>query len=114
MQRAVSDLAMVPGVIYVDGNLLPSFSVPAVAIVGGDDRVAAISAASILAKVTRDAEMVMLARRFPGYGLEQHKGYATKAHLDALVRLGPSPEHRMSFAPMRHSDAEQATQELAF
>jgi len=72
-----------------------------VALVGGDDLMAAISAAAILAKVARDAEMAELAVRYPGYGLEQHKGYATVRHLAALAQLGPTPLHRRSFAPVR-------------
>ncbi len=105
MQRAVGALGVRPEVVYVDGNVLPHLDVPSVAIVGGDDLHAAISAASIIAKVTRDREMAAIARRYPGYGFEQHKGYATLAHLDALARLGPSPIHRRSFAPLgaRHA-----------
>jgi len=78
---------------------------PAVALVGGDALMAAISAAAILAKVARDAEMTALAERYPGYGLEQHKGYATAAHLQALASLGPTPLHRQSFAPVRGDTA---------
>jgi ribonuclease HII len=73
---------------------------PALAVIGGDDRVAAISAASILAKTARDARMDDLARRWPGYGFERHRGYPTADHLQALRRLGPCPEHRRSFAPV--------------
>ena len=101
MQRAVAALALPPEVVLVDGNLLPSFAVPAVAIVKGDARVPAISAASILAKVARDEEMTALAHEHPGYGFEQHKGYGTAAHLRALRELGPTPAHRRSFAPVR-------------
>lgn len=101
MQRAVAGLGMCPDLALVDGNLTPGLSMPAVAIVGGDGLMAAISAAGILAKVARDAEMVALARRYPGYGLEQHKGYGTPRHLLALAELGPTPEHRRSFAPVR-------------
>ena len=102
MQRAVAALTVDPEVVLVDGNLLPSFPVPAVAVVKGDDRVPSISAASILAKVARDEEMCALAQRFPGYGFERHKGYGTAAHLRALERLGPTPIHRRSFAPVRN------------
>ena len=105
MQRAVTALGVRPEVLLVDGNLLPSFEVPAVAVVKGDDRVPEISAASIVAKVARDDEMVALAERHPGYGFERHKGYATSEHLAALERLGPTPAHRRSFAPVRASDA---------
>ena len=105
MQRAVQALSANPEVVLVDGNLLPSFSVPAVAVIRGDDRVPEISAASILAKVERDAEMCRLAGEYPGYGLERHKGYGTAAHLAALRSLGPSPVHRHSFAPVRAAAA---------
>ena len=105
MQRAVTALGARPEVLLVDGNLLPSFEIPAVAVVRGDDRVPEISAASIVAKVARDGEMEALAKRHPGYGFERHKGYATAEHLAALERLGPTPAHRQSFAPVRASDA---------
>jgi ribonuclease HII len=101
MQRAVANLSIQPDVVYVDGNTLPALQVPAVAVVGGDDRVASISAASIIAKVLRDGEMDRAAAHFPNYGFERHKGYATAAHLEALERFGPSPLHRRSFAPVR-------------
>ncbi len=101
MQRAVSALTLAPEVVLVDGNLLPSFPIPAVAVIKGDDRVPAISAASILAKVARDEEMIALAEQHPGYGFERHKGYGTRAHLQALRALGPTPQHRRSFAPVR-------------
>ena len=109
MQRAVGGLGLVPERILVDGNRLPTFAVPAAAVVGGDGSVPAISAASILAKVTRDALMHALAERHPGYGFEVHKGYPTPGHRQALARLGPSPIHRMSFAPVRAalSDARE-------
>ncbi len=106
MQRAVAALAVRAELVFVDGHLTPSFAVPAVALVGGDDLMPAISAASILAKVARDAEMTTLAERYPGYGLEAHKGYATPAHLEALARLGPTPLHRQSFAPVRLREAD--------
>jgi ribonuclease HII len=105
MQRAVAGLAVSAELVFVDGHLTPTFAAPAVALVGGDDLMPAISAASILAKVARDAEMAELATRYPGYGLELHKGYATPAHLDALARLGPTPLHRQSFAPVRGLEA---------
>lgn len=101
MRRAVAALGVRPDGIYVDGHLTPDLGVPAVAVVRGDDSVPAISAASILAKVTRDAEMVGLAAQYPGYGLERHKGYPTAEHLAALRALGPTPLHRRSFAPLR-------------
>ena len=103
MQRAVRGLSSRPEAVLVDGNLLPSLPLPAVAITKGDDRIAAISAASIIAKVARDEEMALLAEVYPGYGLERHKGYATAEHLRALNALGPTPEHRLSFAPCRQA-----------
>jgi ribonuclease HII len=106
MQRAVAGLSLGAELVFVDGNLAPALSMPVVALVGGDTLMPAISAASILAKVARDAEMVELARSYPGYGLEAHKGYATSTHLEALSRLGPTPLHRQSFAPVRTWDAE--------
>jgi ribonuclease HII len=102
MQRAVAGLSLPPDVVLVDGHLLPSLPIPAVAIVKGDNRVPSISAASILAKVARDREMVELAVRHPGYGFERHKGYGTAAHVAALRKLGPTPQHRRSFAPVRN------------
>ncbi|RMG29199.1 MAG: ribonuclease HII [Gammaproteobacteria bacterium] len=103
MRRAIEALDPPPGQVLVDGDRLPEIAVPARAVVGGDRNVPAISAASILAKVARDAEMCRLDARYPGYGFAQHKGYGTRAHLEALRRLGPSPVHRRSFAPVRAS-----------
>jgi ribonuclease HII len=101
MQRAVAGLQPAAEYAVIDGNRCPVLPIPARAIVRGDSRVAAISAASILAKVARDREMVELDRRYPGYGLAQHKGYPSKAHIAALEALGPTPQHRRSFAPVR-------------
>ena len=101
MQRAVAALPFEPQVVYVDGNRTPAFGVPSVAVVGGDDVVPAISAASIVAKVARDTEMNRMARRFPHYGFDRHKGYATREHLAALAEHGPCAIHRTSFAPVR-------------
>ena len=101
MSRACAALSPAPSCALVDGNRLPKLSVPALTIVKGDARVAAISAASIIAKVARDRLMSMLACRYPGYGFERHSGYGTKAHLQALAELGPGPVHRPSFAPVR-------------
>jgi len=100
MRRAVAALPVHPAAVVVDGNRLTDFGLPAEAVVGGDARVPSISAASILAKVARDREMVALEEQFPGYGFARHKGYGTAAHLDALARLGPTPAHRQSFAPV--------------
>lgn len=102
MQRAVAGLAIRPDEVLVDGNRCPVLTMPARAIVKGDALVPAISAASILAKVARDAEMQALHARHPGYGFDRHKGYPTAEHLEALRRLGPLPEHRRSFAPVRN------------
>lgn len=103
MERAVAGLRVDPELVLVDGQRLPSLPWPARAVIGGDDTVAAISAASIVAKEARDAEMCRLAQALPGYGFERHKGYGTAEHLAALAALGPSPEHRHSFAPVRRA-----------
>ena len=100
MQRAVAGLRLKPNKVLVDGNRLPPLDVLAEAIVSGDALVPAISAASILAKVTRDRQLVELDLRHPAYGFAQHKGYGTAQHLKALRQLGPLPEHRRSFAPV--------------
>jgi ribonuclease HII len=101
MRRAVLALEPPARYVLVDGNHCPSLACPVHAIVRGDSLVPAISAASILAKVARDREMVELDTRYPGYGLAKHKGYPCRAHLDALARLGVSPVHRRSFGPVR-------------
>ena len=101
MQRAVEALPLAPQHALVDGNKLPSLPCTAEAIVGGDDSEACIAAASIIAKVTRDREMVALDARYPGYGLARHKGYPTKVHLEALKSQGVTPIHRRSFGPVR-------------
>ena len=101
MHRAVEQLTVQPEFVLVDGNRKPQWHYACDTVVKGDDRVAAIAAASILAKVTRDREMVELDRRYPGYGLAGHKGYPTKVHMEALERLGASPVHRKSFAPVK-------------
>lgn len=101
MQRAVAGLRPLPGHALVDGNRLPQLPCPGRAVVGGDASEPCISAASILAKVVRDREMVELDARYPGYGLAQHKGYPTQAHLQALRRLGVSMIHRRTFGPVR-------------
>lgn len=102
MRRAVENLAVPPQRILIDGNRIPDgLPAPAEAIVKGDAKIPAISAASILAKTARDAQMYALAARHPQYGFERHKGYGTPEHLAALRRHGALPEHRRGFAPVR-------------
>ncbi len=101
MKRAVEALTPQPGYVLVDGNRLPQWSYPSEPVVKGDDRVPAIAAASILAKVQRDNELVALEQQYPGYGFAAHKGYPTAAHLHALQSLGVTPVHRRSYAPVR-------------
>jgi len=100
MQRAVRGLKDLPQQALVDGNRCPDLGCRASAVIGGDRTVPCISAASILAKVARDAEMVVMDEIYPGYGFAQHKGYGTAAHRAALQTLGPAPIHRRSFAPV--------------
>ena len=106
MARAIEKLDPLPELALVDGLPVMGLSVPHRAIVGGDALSLTIAAASILAKVTRDRLMVELAARHPEYGFERHKGYGTKAHLDALRRHGPCPAHRKSFAPVAQLSME--------
>lgn len=102
MQRAIAGLGIVPGRILIDGNALPAdLPAPAQAIIKGDLKEPAISAASILAKTERDRLMQAYCADFPAYGFSGHKGYGTAAHAKALQRLGPCPIHRTSFAPVR-------------
>ncbi len=101
MQRAVEGLGMQPGLVLVDGNCAPRLSCPVRTVVRGDALVQSISAASILAKVARDAIMLNLDGDYPGYGFAIHKGYPTLAHRQALETLGPSAVHRRSFGPVR-------------
>lgn len=101
MKRAVVQLSLQPEFVLVDGNRKPDWHYACDTVVKGDDRVAAIAAASILAKVTRDREMVLLDQQYPGYGLAGHKGYPTKLHMEALAQLGVTPIHRKSFAPVQ-------------
>lgn len=101
MTRAVEALSLRPEKVFVDGNRTPRLAMPAEAIVGGDDSIPEISAASILAKVARDAEMQALHCAYPQYGFDRHKGYPTKAHLAALAEHGPLDVHRRSFSPVR-------------
>jgi ribonuclease HII len=101
MRRAVEALHVLPDEVLEDGDKVPKLTIAARAIVRGDATVAEISAASILAKTARDAEMVALHQRYPQYRFDQHKGYSTPAHLAALQRHGACPVHRRSFAPVR-------------
>lgn len=100
MQRAVAGLTVVPQLALIDGNQIPKLPCAARAIIQGDQTEPAISAASILAKVARDREMVMLAQQYPEYGFAQHKGYPTKDHLAALANYGISPIHRRTYKPV--------------
>lgn len=102
MRRAIDALTTSAEYLLVDGNRLPGHACPGQAVVKGDLRHPSISAASILAKVARDAQMVALDARYPEYGFGRHKGYPTPEHLEALVRHGPLLEHRRSFAPVRN------------
>jgi len=101
MHRAVRALQPQPAYVLVDGNRLPRWDYPSEPVVKGDDRVPAIAAASILAKVQRDKELVALEQVYPGYGFAAHKGYPTAVHLEALRRLGVTPVHRRTFGPVR-------------
>ena len=97
MKRAIEKLPQAPDMALIDGNTTRDIKVPARSIVGGDGKCACIAAASVLAKVTRDRLMLDMAKEYPQYGFEKHKGYGTKAHYAALEEHGPSPIHRMSF-----------------
>ncbi len=101
MQRAVAGLGLQPAEALIDGNRCPVLAMPARAIIGGDAMVAEISAASILAKTTRDTGLLVLHERYPQYGFDRHKGYGTALHLAALRSHGATPHHRRSFAPVR-------------
>lgn len=100
MKRAVESLPVTPDEVLVDGIHVPKLTIPCKAIVQGDSLIPAISAASILAKVLRDEEMVLMDSLYPGYGFASHKGYATEYHKKALSKLGPCPIHRRSYAPV--------------
>ena len=109
MRRAVEGLRLKPKLVLVDGNRLPVLDVRAEAIVQGDAKVQAISAASILAKVTRDRGLAELHAQYPAYGFDQHKGYGTAQHLEALGRWGPCPAHRRSFSPVAEAALSRPT-----
>jgi len=101
MQRAVDGLHIQPDAVLIDGNKLPKLNIPAQAIVKGDSKIKAISAASILAKVARDKIMLDLAEQYPQFSFKQHKGYGTQQHLDEIARFGILDIHRKSFNPIR-------------
>lgn len=101
MKRAVETLEMVPTLALIDGNKLPDLKIPMEAIIKGDSKEACISAASIIAKVARDNEMVEMDKLYPGYGFAKHKGYPTKQHREAIQQLGITPIHRRSYAPVQ-------------
>ncbi|HCH32945.1 MAG TPA: ribonuclease HII [Oceanospirillaceae bacterium] len=101
MQRAVLGLSVTPNLALIDGNRCPQLPCASEAIVKGDAKEICIGAASIIAKVTRDREMLEWHQQYPDYGLDKHKGYPTKAHMQALEEHGVSPQHRRSFAPVR-------------
>ncbi len=103
MTRAVQGLAIPPSYVMVDGNRCPDWQYASEAVVKGDGLIAEISAASIIAKVTRDEEMLALDQQYPAYGFAKHKGYPTAFHLAKLAELGPLPEYRMSFKPVQQS-----------
>lgn len=102
MRRAVGQLRVTPGLVLVDGNRDPGLDFPTECVVKGDGKCADIAAASILAKVTRDRYMLDMAKTYPQYAFEKHKGYGTKAHYEALRAFGPSPIHRPSFLKKMH------------
>jgi len=101
MARAVAALKVAPEIALVDGNTAPRLACPVQTVVGGDGLSFSIAAASVVAKVTRDRLMRALAKNYPGYGWETNVGYATREHGEAIARLGPTPHHRRSFAPVR-------------
>ena len=101
MQRAVAGLNPAAEFALIDGNRCPQLACPSEAVIRGDDRVAAISAASVIAKVARDNEMIALDAEYPGYGLAKHKGYPTKAHIESIRSLGVLSIHRRTFGPVR-------------
>lgn len=101
MKRAVESLDQIPDFVLVDGNKCPAIEYQVEAIVKGDSKVAAISAASILAKVDRDKQMVELHQQYPQYSFDRHKGYPTKVHMELLSLHGPCPLHRKSFGPVK-------------
>ena len=101
MQRAVAGLSVQPSLVLIDGNRCPELPCVSESVVKGDSQIPEIAAASVLAKVIRDREMLKLDQQCPGYGIARHKGYPTREHLEALARLGVTPHHRRSFRPVR-------------
>lgn len=101
MKRAVAGLPIIPDLVLIDGNQAPMLDCHVQTIIHGDDKVAEISAASILAKVARDREMTEMDKIFPGYGFSQHKGYPTELHLQAIKSIGVTAIHRLSYAPVK-------------
>ena len=110
MRRAVKSLQIQPDFVAVDGNRLPQWEYKSEAIVKGDGKVEVISAASIVAKVIRDAEMKEMDNVYPGYGFDANKGYPTAQHLEALKRIGPCPIHRRSFSPLSEKTKPKQSQ----
>lgn len=114
MRTAAENLKLRPDHVFVDGNkTLPECFCDNTAIIKGDSRVAEISAASILAKVERDAQMLELHKQYPAYGFDKHKGYPTKLHREVLNEIGPCPEHRRSYAPVRDAMGDVMADVLA-
>lgn len=107
MARAVTALAVTPDIALVDGTIAPPVACPVRTIIKGDSQSFSIAAASVVAKVTRDRIMHALSARYPGYGWETNVGYATREHSEAIARLGPTPHHRRSFAPVRLALGEE-------
>jgi len=101
MQRAVAALELAPAYVYVDGNRMPVWNYKSKAVIKGDQHIQSIAAASILAKVSRDQSLLRLHEQFPAYGFAKHKGYPTPEHLAVLRELGPCPEHRLSYGPVK-------------
>lgn len=101
MKRAIEGLAVRPVKVWVDGKYIPQIDIPAEAVIKGDDKIACISAASIIAKVERDRAMLEYDKLYPEFGIAHHKGYLTKEHMDALHQYGPCPAHRKTYAPVK-------------